>query len=254
MGQYYSSPQASFAETAAETNEASPREERDRSDVEVHDSSTPSTKKTASPKRVTPKKVDQSPKTSKSTSKNPPSPRSSKIQSSPRSGTSQRSPPLKSTPVGASPSSHKPVLPKADDVLRVEVPLDLTQCKLAELRELANENKLKTTGTKFELIGRLLRLFPANKLTEDSLSGFKLIDLKSMAKGADLPQVGSKSQIVGSLLSNATTADSGSHGSTTTRAAKTPQPPKRKRDDIAEKAPLTERKTKRPRTGSATKH
>jgi len=103
------------------------------------------------------------------------------------------------------------------------------------------------------VIGRLLRLFPESKLTEDTLRVFKLVDLKAMAKGLDIPQVGSKDQIISSLVVEARNlglVKQESQSSAASKITKTPQPPKRKRTDVEDKAPQTESKAKRARRGS----
>jgi hypothetical protein len=120
--------------------------------------------------------------------------------------------------------------------LHVEFPMDLCECKVMELRELAAEHSLPTTGSKYELIGRLLCLFPLSKLSEESLAGFSLPDLKSMAKGIDIAQVGSKGQLISALLMQVKAISSEKRRSqdleiTSTPPPRTPQPPKRKRTD-----------------------
>src|SRR4051812_2401818 len=103
--------------------------------------------------------------------------------------------------------------------------------------ELADEHKLKKLGNKFELIGRLLSLFPPEKLTAEALNEFKLTDLKGMAKGVDLPQVGSKAQLVASLVAHAT-----ANAIPDASAPSTPQPKKRARSESVDKAPKTEKR------------
>jgi len=146
-------------------------------------------------------------------------------------------------------SLSKPSSTTSDaNVLHVEFPVDLCGCKLIELSELAAEHALRTSGSKFELIGRLLILFPQEKLKTDSLARFKLPDLKSMAKGLSLPQVGSKEQLISSLLArvkgNIGTTSSGDPSA----VANTPQH-KRKRPN-SDRDPHSDVKSKRARRNS----
>jgi len=257
MGQYYSSLQAAYAESIAQG---------DVVDLATPQKSPRATSTAETSPAKTPAKSPEKPAT--------PKPQIHKA-STPKAKTPKKSAtPLKIDEIDEGKREDAPLTPKRSTtpakeattprgaLMHVSVPSDLVSCKLAELRDLAEENNLKKTGAKYELIGRLLAILPPEKLTEESLGDLKLADLKSMAKGAELPQVGTKAQLISQLIAYGAAPEraqaaavSAAAAPKTRQVSHTPHPKRRRADIEAEEAallaPLTERKAKRSRMSTA---
>jgi len=82
-----------------------------------------------------------------------------------------------------------------------QYPSDLANFHREELQDLCSENDLSTIAVnKYELIGRLLVVFPPEVLCEEELNKFEIKQLQKMASGACVSDKGEKIDIIRRLI------------------------------------------------------
>eukprot|EP01124_Arcella_intermedia_P020350 TRINITY_DN27821_c0_g1_i1.p1 TRINITY_DN27821_c0_g1~~TRINITY_DN27821_c0_g1_i1.p1 ORF type:complete len:393 (+),score=83.38 TRINITY_DN27821_c0_g1_i1:33-1211(+) len=85
--------------------------------------------------------------------------------------------------------------------VEIHYPSHLRDCEDEEIRDLCAEHRIaRESLSKFELIGRLLRVFPPSNITEEDLNRFELKELKLMNKGVGLSRKGEKGALVNRLI------------------------------------------------------
>jgi len=82
-----------------------------------------------------------------------------------------------------------------------EYPSDLRNYKLSEIQDLCHEYKISIIShNRWELIGRLLRRFPREVVTETDLEKFSEVQLSNMCTGAYISNRGSKQELIKRLI------------------------------------------------------
>jgi len=82
-----------------------------------------------------------------------------------------------------------------------QYPSELSNFNLEELQDLCDENLLSIiAANKYELIGRLLVVFPPEVLKEEDLNKFEFKHLQKMASGACVSDKGEKKDIIRRLI------------------------------------------------------
>jgi len=90
-------------------------------------------------------------------------------------------------------------------VIELEFPSDLKKCSNAEIQQLCSEHQLSLVArNKWELIGRVLVLFPKEILTEENLDKFTHEQLMKMCSGAWVSNKGTKEDLIQRLIRYAT--------------------------------------------------
>jgi len=88
-----------------------------------------------------------------------------------------------------------------EEVVFARYPSELISFELAELQDLCRENHISVIAkNKYELMGRLLIVFPPEAITEDDLQRLEEKDLRKMATGAYISNKGKKSDIIRRLI------------------------------------------------------
>jgi len=76
-----------------------------------------------------------------------------------------------------------------------EKPSDLLKCDTLQLRLVCNEYNIIPDGDKWNLIGKLLHLFPASSVTDEDLHRFKSKELRSICDGLNISREGELEEI-----------------------------------------------------------